>query len=80
MISFDITDMDSKEIIRQLAYYPKGHLEIKFERVFWVSDYPEPQVPRDYPADSPSNPRGPQPNNTARAFKRMSDTLGSMVC
>lgn len=83
-MDIDINDLKSKEIVKILSMYPQGHLEIKFERVFWSSDYAEPEIPRE--TNSPPYPnRGqPAPQNSmqgaARTFKKMSDTLGSMVC
>jgi hypothetical protein len=52
-LDIDITDKYSDEIIEILETYPKGHLEIKFERVFWISDSSEPRLPRCSPGSPP---------------------------
>jgi hypothetical protein len=81
MMNIDITDMKSREIIKLLNLYPHGSLVTKFERIFWCSDYSEPENLGDN--TSPLDPRGrvPHPNGprAAQAFSRMADTLGSMV-
>lgn len=80
MMNIDITDLKSREISKILSMYPQGHLEIKFERVFWSSDYAEPSLPYDNPAQAFDPRRPPQGRGTAgQAFQRMGDTLGAMV-
>jgi hypothetical protein len=86
-LEINITELKSKDIIKVLNNYPQGHLEIKQNHIFWCSDYLEPEnQSRDFPsapsADGRfSNQRKPNAGEqAARAFKRMSDTLGSMVC
>jgi len=80
-LNLDITDNKANEIIEILEDYPRGHLEIKFERVFWVSNSLEAQS-RDNPANLPPGDRRDsllkQPTVGDR-FQKMSDTLGSMM-
>jgi len=80
-LDIDITDKKSREIIKILDNYPYGHLEIKFERVFWCSEDSEPVQTRSHspggnplPGGSPSNQKG-----LHGAFSNMADTLGSMM-
>ena len=84
-MDIDITDVKSRELIKILSMYPQGHIEIKFERVFWASDYSEPDIPREnpYPSAAPVNPgqpRGQPPKSASAPFERMADALGRMVC
>ena len=75
MLSIDMTDMNAREIIGVLRNYPRGKLEIKYERVFWVSDINEPFISNPIPEDR----RIPQRDNVSSRIKRMSNVLGSMV-
>ena len=81
-MDIDITQLKSKEIVKILQLYPQGHLETKFERVFWCSDYSEPES-RENPSGTPYLPgvpaTRPRENEFNGAMKRMSDTLGSMM-
>lgn len=79
-LDIDISEKKSREIIQILRNYPQGHLEIKFERVFWSSDYTEPEVTRWNPGESPDN-RGfpPRKRSAGDVARTMSDTLGSMM-
>jgi hypothetical protein len=81
-MDIDVTNTKSRELVKILNLYPQGHLEIKFERIFWSSDYSEPDLPRDEPVVRAFDPRRPPQGkgNAGQAFQRMSDTLGSMVC
>jgi hypothetical protein len=80
-LNIDITDLKSREISKILNGYPMGHLEIKFERVFWCSDYVEPSLQSDSPAAAFDPRRPPQgKSNAGQAFQRMADSLGSLVC
>jgi hypothetical protein len=81
-MDIDVTNVKSRELIKILNLYPQGHLEIKFERIFWSSDYSEPDLPRDEPVVRAFDPRRPPQGkgNAGQVFQRMSDTLGSMVC
>jgi len=80
VMNIDITDLKSREIIKILSMYPQGKLEIKFERVFWSSDYAEPSLPNESPA-SAFDPRRPPrgQGNIGQAFNRMGDRLAEMV-
>ena len=78
-LNIDITDLKSREIIRILNMYPYGSLEIKYERVFWVSDSPEPESTRHTPGDAPSERGSPKNVGWDTRFRKMSDTLGSMM-
>ena len=80
-MDIDITDLKSREIIKLLTLYNSGHLEIKFERVFWCSDYSEPNLPTTpTEAYGPMTMRPPRPSGASAPFERMADTLGSLVC
>jgi len=81
-MDIDLTDLRSKEIIKILENFSHGHIEIKFERVFWSSDYTEPDMPREERTVRAFDPRRPpQGKGTiGQGFERMADTLGSMVC
>jgi hypothetical protein len=82
-MDIDITPLKSREIIKILSAYHSGHLEIKFERVFWCSDFAEPDYPIGTPEIAEANPRRRPPqggNQFARGFERAADVLGSMVC
>jgi hypothetical protein len=77
-IDIDITDKQSYEIIELMRNYPQGHLEIKYERVFWVSVSAGPA--RCSPESPPFTGGTPQPQRgLAGASKRMLDTLGSIM-
>lgn len=81
-MDIDITELKSREIAKILNMYPQGHLKINFERVFWCSDYVEPNN-AEYPT-SPAkalDPRGPVrgSGNIGQSFGRMSDVLAGMV-
>ena len=79
-MNIDVTELKSREIIKILSMYPQGHLEIKFERVFWSSDYAEPSLPNDTLASAFDPRRPPQgKGNIGQAFNRMSDRLADMV-
>lgn len=79
-LDIDITEKKSGEIIDILELYPRGTLEIKYERVFWCTDISEPRVTRD--PEEPPRSRGPsalrEPRMSER-FSNMADTLGSMM-
>jgi len=79
-MDIDITQLKSREITKILTMYPQGHLEIKFERVFWSSDYSEPDFPRCVPGEAPrvGGHQTPQAGLIG-APARMLDTLGSMM-
>jgi hypothetical protein len=81
-MDIDVTNVKSRELVKILNLYPQGHLEIKFERIFWSSDYSEPDLPRDEPVVRAFDPRRPPQGKggVGRTFERMADTLGSMVC
>lgn len=80
-MNIDITELKSRDIIRILNQYPMGHTEIKFERVFWCSDYVEASLQNDSPAAAFDPRRPPQgKGNAGQAFQRMADSLGSLVC
>lgn len=76
-MNIDITDLKSRDIIKILEMYHQGHLETKFERIFWCSDYLEPETRYSH-AGAPTNPGSPPPQ-PRKAIERMSDALGSMV-
>lgn len=76
-MNIDITDLKSRDIIKILEMYTQGHLETKFERIFWCSDYLEPETRYSH-AGAPTNPGSPPPQ-PRKAIERMSDALGSMV-
>lgn len=77
-LSIDVTEMKSRDLIRVLQLYPYGGLEIKHERVFWVSDTTEPELPRQSPGEAPR--RGSPPKEDwGNRFRKMQDSLGSMV-
>ena len=79
-MDIDISELKSREVIKILELYPQGHLEIKYERVFWCSDYTEPETrynPKGTPA--PGVPIQKKGNAINLAAQRMSDTLGSMM-
>jgi hypothetical protein len=79
-LNIDITDLKSKEIIKILSMYPMGHCEIKYERVFWCSDYAEPSFNNDTPGSAFDPRRPPQgKGNIGQAFNKMSDSLASLV-
>lgn len=78
-MDIEITDMKSRDLIKLLTIYPQGHLEIKFERVFWCSDYSEPNLPTS-PAEDFNPMRPPKASGASAPFERMADTLGSLVC
>ncbi len=78
-LRIDITEMKSRELIKLLQTYPYGSLEIKYERVFWVSDNADPE-PRQSPGDAPS--RGyptKRPDDWNKRFNRMQDALGRAI-
>lgn len=80
-LDIEITEKKSGEIIDILELYPRGQLEIKYERVFWCSDNTEPRVSRDNP-EEPSRNRGPSALREPKISERlgaMSDVLGSMM-
>jgi hypothetical protein len=84
-LSIDLTDLNSQEIIEALERYPYGHLEIKSERVFWITrDAPMRKEPPIFPPASAGGFNQPKPRGQMQqanhAFKKMSDTLGSMIC
>lgn len=80
-LDIDITDLKSRELIKILTLYPQGHLEIKYERVFWISDYAEPDSAREEPRMNYRAQQGaPQGSSASKPFERMADTLGQMVC
>jgi len=78
-MDIDVTNLKSRELIKILEIYPYGVLTIKYERVFWCSDYAEPEVKHN-PSGAiqqvaPPNQRG----NLNKAPQRMLDVLGSMM-
>ena len=75
-LDIDITDKRSHEIAEVMQNYPQGHLEIKFERVFWVSDSSGP-ISRGGPESFPGN-RGTS-NSVGDKFQRAADVLGGMM-
>lgn len=78
-LDIDITDKRSEEIIQIMELYPKGHLEIKFERVFWVSVGSGP-ASRYNPSGAPPGSSSNRPIKQVNAgLQRMSDVLGSMM-
>jgi len=77
-MDIDITDLKSRDIIKILQNYPQGNLEVKFERIFWCSDYLEPES-KDNHAGEPPTRGGPHNQKPQRAMERMADTLGSMM-
>lgn len=78
-MNIDITDLSSERIIRILTSFPRGNLEIKFERVFWVSEEVEPQGHnRSIPPRGGMAPRNSLEEASQR-FKRAADTLGSLM-
>jgi hypothetical protein len=81
-MNIDITDLKSRDIIKILQSFSQGHLEIKFERIFWSSDYSEPDLPREESSVRAFDPRRPPQGKggVGKSFERMADTLGSMVC
>jgi len=76
MLSIDVTDLNSFELISVLRHYPKGKLTIKYERVFWDSEVNMQTSPMPPEARS-GMPRDP---TITQRFQKMSDTLGQMVC
>ena len=76
-LDIDITDKKPREIIAIMHEYPEGHLEIKFERVYWIADSSVP-MSRCGPEGTPSNRGTPQPG-VSGGFKRALDVLGSMT-
>jgi len=88
-MDIDITELTAHEIQNILSNYPRGQLETKHDRIFWVSGSVEPvtrpsEVVRSFdPMQPPRQPPVQQQNagtKAAKAFERMADTLGSMVC
>lgn len=77
-MDIDVTELKSREIVKLLTLYPSGHLEIKFERVFWCSDYSEPNLPTS-PAEAFNPMRPPKASGAPNPFERMGDVLGSMM-
>jgi len=82
-MNIEITESQSHEIIQILSSFPRGRLVIKKDRIFWDSVSLEP-VPRPNEAaknyDQRQPQMGPQKDDIGKRFKRMADTLGSMVC
>jgi hypothetical protein len=76
-LDIDITDKKAREIIAIIQEYPEGHLEIKFERVYWIADSSVP-MSRCGPEGTPRNRGAPQPG-LAGGFGRALDVLGSMT-
>ena len=80
-LDIDITEKQSHEIIEILNNYPRGHLENKFERVFWVSDSSVP-TRVDGPESPPGHRGASNPRNQSSLgdrFQNMADNLGSMM-
>jgi hypothetical protein len=76
-MNIDITDLNSKQIVKILTLYPFGSLEIKYERIFWCSETTEPET-RQSPGEPPR--RGPpQKEDWGNRFRKMQDSLGSMI-
>jgi hypothetical protein len=80
-MDIDVTDVKSRELIKILNLYPQGHLEIKFERIFWSSDYSEPDLPREEKTMRAFDPRRPPQGqgDVGQRFGKMADVLGSMM-
>jgi hypothetical protein len=83
-LDIDITELKSRDLIKIFSMYPSGRIEIKFERVFWCSDYAEPVSQRDMPPAEAFDPRRPPQrqntmNQASRTFEKMGDVLGSMM-
>jgi hypothetical protein len=74
-MNIDITDMKSRELIQILSQYPQGKLEMKFERIFWSSDYITPEVPQN----RPGMPQTQQNRRPGINFQAMSDQLGRFL-
>lgn len=82
-MDIEITDLSSYEIITILTNYPRGKLVIKYDRIFWDSGSIEPVTKPNEAAqsfDPRQPPRVQKGNQIGKAFERMADTLGSMVC
>ena len=83
-LEINITSLKSREIIAILTNYPQGHLQVNQDHIFWISDYLEPENLSAPSGDgrfyNPNKPRPTQGQQLAKTFKKMSDTLGSMVC
>lgn len=81
-MDIDITDNKAKEIMEIIQNYPYGHLEIKFERVFW---HTEMTTPYQSPVVDGSHPHGHQPTaipNKQKGFnfEHAGNALMNMVC
>ncbi|MCK9430211.1 MAG: hypothetical protein M0R17_09430 [Candidatus Omnitrophica bacterium] len=79
-IDIDITNLKSREIIKILELYSHGSLAIKYERVFWCSDYAEPETRENPVGTPPGVPPNQKRRNPGEPFQRMADSLGSMIC
>lgn len=76
-LNIDITDCKSNEIRKIMETYPYGQLEIKFERVQWITDSSV-STSSCGPEDSPANRGNPQPG-LAKGFQGALDVLGGMM-
>ena len=79
MMKIEITEMKSRELIKILTMYPYGSLETKQERIYWVSETIEPEITRQSPGDAPTRGYPPKGEDWGKRFRRMSDTMGSMI-
>jgi len=78
----ELSGLDSRQIISILRNYPSGSLEIKGSLIFWKSDTIEPRfIEPPLPPDGyPPRTRQTQNQQAGRVVKRMSDSLGAMIC
>jgi hypothetical protein len=78
-LDIDISELQSRALIRVLELYPQGHIEIKYERVFWCADYIEPEARNPYGAPPGAPPNQPRNRSAAEITRRAADSLGSMM-
>jgi hypothetical protein len=78
-MDIDITDLSSSEIIQVLYNYPRGKLGIKYERIFWITQFSQdPKARAAANLDPRQQPKGE--GEIGQRFERMADTLGRLVC